>query len=83
MPKGNINVVHDELIWKDHIKVRFKIYPHVNIYSFVFQESERKSRKLGKKLGLHKGPLLKHAGNQDPPAVVIPRCRKRSTEKKK
>ena len=83
MPKGNVNVVHDELIWKNHIKVHFKNNQPVNIYSFVFPESERKSRYLGEKLGLHEGALLKHAGNQDSPAVVMPCCRKRSTEKKK
>ena len=66
MPKGNVNVVHDELIWKNHIKVHFKNNNNhpVNIYSFMFSESERKSHNLGKKLGLHEGALLKHAGNQ-------------------
>ncbi len=77
MPKGNVNIVHDELIWKDYIKVHFKNNLAVNIDSFLFQESKQKSRNLGEKLGLHQRSLLKYAGKEDSPAIVIRFCRKK------
>ena len=40
MPKGKKNIVHDEQIWRDHIKVCFKVYCTCQVYCTSHKPSE-------------------------------------------